>query len=163
MRYLGMCLLFAAAAWVCFVFERRGKQCACHTEAILRFLTALRRNIACFGKPLSSVAATYKDAADSAPEDSGFLPALREGKCLSEAVEILKDGTCLSAAMEKLLSEFARTFGESYREDEIRTLDAVLAEAQTLFRSEEQARPNRVRLCRTLCLSLAFLVVLLFL
>ncbi len=163
MRYIGMCLLFGAAAWICFVFDRRGRQCACHTEAILRFLTSLRRNIACYGKPLSSIAATYKDGVDSVLEDSGFLPALRDGKRLCEAMDVLKERRCLSPAMETVLSEFARTFGESYREDEVRTLDAVLAQAQTLFRSEEAARPDRMRLCRTLCLSLSLLVVLLFL
>lgn len=160
MRYVGMCLLFAAAALVSRMYERRQQQGRTQTDAMLRLLSALRREVACYAKPLGAFAATYTD---EVLEQLSFLPVLREEGTLPEALRAAEERGCLSRPMCELLTRFAAAFGTGYREDELRAMDAVIDEAQALYRAEEEARPKRCRLCRTLCVSLALLLVLLFL
>ncbi len=160
MRYIGMCLLFVGAGLVCYIFEGRQRTRRRQSEAILACLHALRRDLGCYARPLSTFACSY---VDKEGQLTPFLSVLREGGRLGDAVASMREHWCLSASMAEAISRFAAAFGQGYREDELRALDNLLDEMQRCFREEETARPRQGRLCRTLCVSLSLLCVLLFL
>lgn len=160
MRYIGMCFLFAAAALVSYMYEGRQRMCRAQADAMLRFLVSLRRELACYAKPIAAFAAAYSD---EVLERISFLPVLRQQGVLSTAWRAAEDQCCLSRPMRELFGRFGESFGAGYREDELRAVDAVIAEAQTLCQAEEQALPRRCRLCRTLCVSLSLMLVLVLL
>lgn len=159
-RMLGAaCLLLGALSFSQVRDGRRAASCRA-AAAWLRLLHALRRELCCYARPFSAFIEAYEDAALT---EFGALAELRRTGTLAEAVARMRVYMPTSQAFSTVLQAFAASFGQGYREGELRSLDAALDELSAIYKKEEEDLPRRRRLSRTLCVSLSLAVVMLLL
>lgn len=159
-RLLGAaCLMLGALSLSHAQDSRRAARHA--AEAVwLRLLHTLRRELCCYARPFAAFIAAY---GDTALEKIGLLSPLREVGTLAEAFTLMQERLPTTPPFAAVLESFAASFGQGYREGELRALDAVIAEAEAIYKKEEEELPRRRRLSHTLCVSLSLAVVMLLL
>lgn len=160
MKLFGALLLCGGAFLLLdrFTAYRRAREAEC--AGFLAFLSFLRRQIACFARPVPQAAEGFSDAA---LERVGFLPALRETGDLSAAWQAALFALSLGEAEREVVGEFFASFGKGYLDDEVRRADAAIDELTRLFEAGRRQMPRTVKLVRTLTVSLTLCAVILLL
>ncbi len=128
-------------------------------EGLLRLARHIRGRIESFHQPLILI---YADFRDEGLEACGFLPALRE-EGFDRALTACRGRLRLRSPLWELLFDFGSQLGKSLADDQLRHCDRCIAAMEEALLALRQEHPERLRLSRTLALSLAAMAVLLLL
>ncbi len=156
MKLLGLCLLLVTAVGLSFRYAREMKRTLDTWVACEDFIRYTKMQIDCFCTPKNRIFSSFSH---KVLEARGFLPALRIGKEMGMAAE----ETLGDRELVGLLSQFGRELGQGYREEQMAVCDFYLAALRTKLEDLQRAFPSKVRVRRTVYISGAMLLALLFL
>ncbi len=150
---IGGVLLLIGAWGVSRAMGSREMQRVAEYEAILDFLRYIRMQIDCFRTPRGELFGKYQN---KCLLENGFLEALtREGTiegALQEAHGLWEREDCL------VLQCFDRELGDRYLEEQLASCDYYIALWETRVGAVKEGLGNRIKLKRTLALSLGALI-----
>ena len=158
MRTIGAVLLLLGAAYICRLYAAYSRHRLADGERFVRFLTFVKRELTCFSRPFSEWKHDFP-AEDSS--DADFAAALAASADMSEFCRYLR-GMSLSPALLRVSDTLSHTFGRDYRDGEILLIDTCLSEAASAVASERESAPRSERVVRTVTLSAAVGLLLLF-
>jgi hypothetical protein len=112
--------------------------------------------IDCFCTPKNQIFASYSH---KILIDNGFLPRIQAGVEMGIAAE----ESFADVALAELVWQFGRELGQGYREEQMAVCDFYLATLHIRLEDLKKALPSQVRVRRTVYISGAMLLGLLFL
>lgn len=156
MKLLGTCLLLVAAYILSLRYAREMKRGIDTWVACGDLIRYTRMQIDCFCTPKNRIFTSFHHRV---LEENGFLPALRQGQEMGSAAE----GTLEDKELVSLFSRFGQELGRGYREEQMAVCDFYLQMLQERLEGRQKALPSQVRVRRTVYISGAMLLALLFL
>ena len=155
MRILGAALLFAAALLLCRMMGEYERRRLTETEEMLRLLRAIKGGIAAGNLPLREIYLMHQ----SPPlTQCGFLPALRQGKSYEQALSL----TMLPSALQARLAAFGAALGRGRREQETELCDYYARELEAALETARLQGAVRLRSRRTVTVTAALMLAVLF-
>lgn len=139
-------------------FRRREALRIRQTEEFLSLLTRIRREIACFSRPLPEIC---READLPALSAAGFFDGLAEGDPLA-AYRRAAPALLVSAETNELLRSFFSGAGASVKSEELSACDYAIGRLNELLAREKEDGATRVKLHSTLTVTGGLLFLLLF-
>lgn len=158
MRFFGGVCLLLGTFGVSALLTHREKQRASIYGAILDWLRYISAEIRCFGTPRERLFSCYES---EVLEKCGFLSALRSHGAVGDAIKMSRIE--VSPAHVELLKGFDKALGGSYTEEQLTICAYYIDRWAGVEREVREGLPQRLRLTRTVTLSLGMLLLLLLL
>lgn len=138
--YIGCILLVVGVILVSSAVKRsiRGRTEA--GESLLRLLLHLRVRMSCY---LESAEDSLRDYSDPYLSEAGFLPVGADG--IFAAYCRLRASVRLSAQLDSVLSEYFKSFGESYLDTEMRKINTCIERVEGIVKTEKEEGLRRGR------------------
>ena len=156
-RFLGLLLVAASTLGSGAVYAAALAAELRQWEGFLKLARHIRTRIEGFHQPLDGIYASFRD---DTLEACGFLPLLRR-QGLAEALTSCRSRLTLRPALIALLTDFSEPLGKSHTDDQLRHCDRCLVGMEEALQTLRREHPEKLRLARTLSLSLAAMVTLL--
>ena len=137
--------------------KRRASRALSETEEFLTLLRRIKREIACFARPLPEICRTADLPALRA---AGFFDAFEGGDLLSAYRRTLP-ALSLSPEAARLLDGFFSGAGAPLKSEELAACECAISELSELLEHEKNERTVKVRLRSTLILTGGLLFLLL--
>ncbi len=128
-------------------------------RGIISLIDRIRTRIECFRQPLTDI---YEDFSDEGLDSIGFTSDLKESG-LTFALMKNKSALALGNDAFALVSDYSRSLGKSYAEDQIRLCIDCKEKLERCLEKIEGDLPQRTRLSLTLSAATAAMIAILFL
>lgn len=140
-RYAGAGLIFLLSLYAGFASAESYRRRISRVEGVVALIEKIRREVDCFGTPLSEIIAGFDDGE---LQKCGFI-SLLAGGCYSGAAATLECGEC-----EAVISRFFEGAGKMYREDVLKLCDSTLSELEDALASMKAECKSRQKVSRAL-------------
>ena len=158
-KYAGLALIAVAAILTARRYDAYTRRRLAVTESFLRLLRHVRGRIFTFLEPLPRAVRSFSD---EMLESVGFLGAVREGACLSDAFSAVAERCSLGAVARELIGSTFASLGRGTREETVAFTDSRISELTELLEQEREELARSVKLTRTLMYAAALGIIILF-
>ena len=147
-KVLGMAVLALCGAFCGFLMNQSATAKCEQTDNLIKFMRYVRNQVECFALPSSEI---VSECEKGLLEGCGFYNCRGEYgfERLAEDCEIYDEES------ERIVCEFLRGFGKSYREEQLRECDYYLSMLQTRRDELFSELPKKKKVNSTLCISFA--------
>ena len=153
-RVLGGCVLLALGAYGAFFTGSKEKKRLSVLDAWIELLYRVRNQIDCFSLPLPQILKTT---------DRVLLEKLgQENECVDTKSLMDASFPFLDNDSQKILEDWAREIGTTYREEQVKRSDHYLRALEAHRNSLKERLPMRIKMLTTLhlCASLGAVILL---
>lgn len=155
MTGIGLALWAAAVATAMLFVTRRERRRVAECEGLLALLRHIRAAVSSYGLPKGEI---YRSFSSEVLEDCGFLSLLREkGLAAALAAELL----IMKGERLRPLIAFASGEGMRLTAEELTACERAEGEVERLLQTMKEHLPERLRLSRTLVLTVGMMVAIL--
>lgn len=155
-KLIGAVLILSAAMVLAHRLAADARRRAAQTEAYLTLVRQIRRQIACYCRPVGEILRRLEPellaACGVAEGAAGGFSAMLDGAAL-----------CLSQEGERVVRALGRELGRGNLDEQLTLCDAAAAELESMAAAARRRLPEQLRLIRCACLCGGFSVILLLL
>ena len=153
LKFLGALLILSVGGFAAFVSVQYEKKRLNVVDGWIDLILYIRGQIDCYLMPIGEILSGSDRAlfeACMSPSNAANLPAILDAS-----------GIYLDGDGKRLIESFVREIGLGYREEQLKRCDFFISSLRVLREKIAAELPFRIRLCATLCISIALATAIL--
>ena len=157
MKYVGILLILISAIATSREFSKHINKRAAECKDFLAFIAHMRIQVGCFLRPVKNLGEGFSSPA---LEKSGFISALAESDCISDAYKKCEQKLSLSSEEKETLNTLFSSFGGGYLDDGIKLIDNCYSSMERLYMRLCEEKTKNTRLVTALSVTTALGIII---